>query len=280
MVQDKLKIISYSLFGYSGRNGNYWAYIPAMLRLHSILLPDYKIALYHDDTLFHMQYGEVLKCLDETDFLDLNYMGSKDNLCQSMLWRCKAIWDYPDAIAVFFRDLDSCPTYRERCANEEFINSKYYVHGINDNKAHSVPLMGGMWGCEPKHFIKLTNYNSWNFFTSLWKDLDLSIHGTDQLFLKDFILPKIKQDLLVCKDIKLVDFPEIDREIKTKDEDFIPYIGAAGYARDDVIRYCNSKDTSFINKLKSIEAKYNIEAISHNFIKKDYSESKLFREDK
>ena len=126
-----------------------------------------------------------------------------------------------------------------------------------------------MWGCKPKHFIRLTRYLSWNFFTSLWKDLDLSIHGSDQLFLGGFVLPKIQQYLLVCKDIKLKDFPEIDNELKTKDKDFIPHIGAAGYKRDVVIRYCNSKDTIFINKLKSIEAEHNIEAISHNFVKKD-----------
>ncbi len=269
MVQDKLKIISYSLFGYSGRNGNYWSYIPAMLRLHSILFPDYKIVLYHDDSLYHMQYGKVLTQLATENFLDLYCMDSKDSLCISMLWRCKAIWDYPEAKVVFFRDLDSCPTYRERCANECFVDSKYYVHGINDNKAHDIPLMGGMWGCKPKHFIKLTQYANWKFFTSLWKDLDLSVHGTDQLFLRGFVLPKIQQNLLVCKEIKLKDFPEIDKDMKTKDKDFIPFIGAAGYARSHVIDYCNEKKTEFITYLKSVEAKYEIEAISHKFVKLD-----------
>ncbi len=263
-----MKIISYSVFGVSGRNGNYWAYMPSLLRAHSLLFPDYKIVLYHDDILSKIKYGKVLERLDSENFLDLHYMGPKDALCKSMLWRCKAIWDYPNAKAVFFRDMDTCPTYRERCANEEFVNSKFYVHGINAVKQHSVPLMGGLWGCKPKHFIRLTKYTSWEVFTSLWTNYDLSTHGSDQLFLRDKVLDFVRQDIMIHKIITIRNFPEIDNDVKTKDKYFIPYIGAAGYARTNVIKFCNTKDTPFINKLKSIELEHGIDAImTHAFVK-------------
>ncbi len=264
-----MKVTSYSIFGYSGRNGNYWAYIPSLLRLHSLLFPDYKLVLYHDDSLYHMAYGQVLKRLNQDRWMDLHNMGKNEMLCKSMLWRCKAIWDYPKAEAVFFRDLDSCPTYRERCANEFFVNSQYSVHGINDNKAHSIPLMGGLWGCKPEQYMKLTGHRYWEQFVSLQVNQDFNIHGTDQLFLRDNVLDRVKGKILVHKEMSIVDLPEIDEDLKTKDREFMPYMGAAGYKRADAIDYCNGKDTEFINYLKSVESGFGIEAKTHKYIKLD-----------
>lgn len=262
-----MKVTSYSIFGYSGRNGNYWIYIPSLLRLHSILFPDYKLAIYHDDTIDHMAYGKVLKQLNKDSKLDLCYMGRNKELCRSMLWRCKAIWDYPQAKAVFFRDLDSCPTYRERCANEAFIKSSRAVHGINDHPAHDVPLMGGLWGCKPKKYMILTGHRSWEKFVSLQRDQDFTIHGTDQLFLRDNVLPCIENSLLVHKDSLFINFPEIDPDMKEKDKDFIPYMGAAGYNRSHVIEYCDQKNTKFIKYLNKVEKEFGIEAKAHKFIR-------------
>ncbi|MEK0337344.1 MAG: hypothetical protein QQN41_07915, partial [Nitrosopumilus sp.] len=202
-------------------------------------------------------YGKVLEQLDLEYLLNLHHMGPYDELCKSMLWRCKAIWDYSNAEAVFFRDIDSCPTYRERCANEEFINSEFYVHGINDNKKHTIALLGGMWGCKPKYFIQLTNYNSWEVFTSLWKHFNLSYHGCDQLFLRDKILPLVKQNLIVHKNFVIKNSSEMNDVERKK---FVPFIGVPGYEKVDVIKFCDSKNTQFIKKLKYIETKYGIDA--------------------
>ena len=267
--ENDTKVTSYSIFGYSGRNGNYWAYIPSLLRLHSLLFLDYKLVLYHDESIHHMVYGKVLKKLNQDKWIDLHDMGKSKAVCESMLWRCKAIWDYPKARAVFFRDMDSCPTYRERCANETFVNSKFSIHGINDNKCHSVPLMGGLWGCVPKEYIKLTGHKSWARFTDLQKGRNLTIHGTDQLFLRDVVLCHITGKLLVHKEVPFVDFPQIGVDMKTKDKDFMPYMGAAGYARSLVIDYCNGKKTEFIDYLKSVESSFGIESKTHKFVKLD-----------
>ena len=268
MSQNKdLKIISYSIFGYSGSNGNYWSYIPAMLRAHSLLFPDYKVVLYHDDTLPNMQYGKVLKQLNSDNVIDLHYMGPKQELCKSMLWRCRAIWDYAKAKAVFFRDIDSCPTYRERCANEAFVKSVFSTHGINDNKQHSVPLMGGLWGCKPILFISRTGITSWKHFMSYYVSFNLETHGEDQILLSKCILPFVKTSLLVHKDIKITSFPDIDEDVKKKSSSFIPYMGAAGYEREFVIDYCNTKKTPFIDRLKEVEAGYGIEAKTHKYVK-------------
>lgn len=269
-----LKVTSYSIFGYSGRNGNYWAYVPSLLRLHSLLFPDYKLALYHDESLRHMAYGRVLKHLAQEGLVDLYDMGSNEQLCRSMLWRCKAIWDYPTAAAVFFRDIDSCPTYWERCVNEAFVNSGFGVHGINANKAHSIPLLGGLWGCVPAYFVSRTKYTSWDGFEKVQKRTDLSVHGADQLFLRDVVLYRVKSNLLVHKDVPFMDFPEISDDMKNKDADFMPYMGAAGYRRGDVIDYCNEKDSPFITHLKSIEAEYGIDAKTHNYVKLEESGEK------
>ncbi len=264
-----MKVTSYSIFGYSGRNGNYWAYIPSLLRLHSLLFPDYKLVLYHDESLHHMAYGRVLQRLNQDGRIDIHDMGKNEMLCKSMLWRCKAIWDYPEAQAVFFRDLDSCPTYRERCANESFINSPYSVHGINDNKAHSVPLMGGLWGCKPKKYMELTKHVSWGLFISLQKGKDFTIHGSDQLFLRDEVLGHIEGKILVHKEIPFINFPEIDEGVRSKDKEFMPYMGAAGYKRACAIDYCNEKDTEFLSYLKLVEKEFGIEAKTHKYIKLD-----------
>ena len=264
-----MKVISYSIFGYSGRNGNYWAYLPSLIRAHSLLFPDYKIALYHDDCLYNLKYGEVLQELNKEDILDLHDMGKKQELCKSMLWRCKAIWDYPKAKVVFFRDIDSCPTYPERCANESFISSKFVVHGINSVPAHSVPIMGGLWGCKSAKFRTLTRIPTWKHFALKQMHFKLNIHGSDQLFLASNILPKVQYHLLVHKaPMPSMDFPEIGEDIREKSKQFAPFPGSAGYARRFTIEYCNSLNTSFINRLNLIEKQCGIEdIISHKHLR-------------
>ena len=74
-------------------------------------------------------------------------------------------------------------------------------------------------------------------------------------------------EMLVHKEIAFIDFPQIDIDMKTKDKDFIPFMGAAGYARNHVIDYCNEKKTEFITYLKSVESSFGIEAKTHNFVK-------------
>jgi len=258
------KIISHSLFGCIGRNGNYWSYVPTLLRAHSLVFPDYKLVFYHDDIFFAIDYSKILINLRNQKLIDLHHMGKQEAVCKSMLWRCKAIWDYKkEATAVFFRDLDSCPTYRERCANEEFAESNYFIHGINDNPAHTIPLMGGMWGCKPKQFINYTTYHSWRYFRSYYKSRDFSIHGADQLFLRDQVTMSCKGKILVHKKMPIRFDCKIDRDVQ--DMKFCAFIGAAGYDRAEVFEFCEYKNNTLLKAVREAEDYYNIEPLTHNF---------------
>ena len=63
-----------------------------------------------------------------------------------MFWRFFA-HDETDCEYVVFRDADSRISKREKMAVDEWIQSGKSIHIMRDHPYHTVPILGGMWGC-------------------------------------------------------------------------------------------------------------------------------------
>ena len=105
------------------------------------------------------------------------------------VWRFAPILD-PDVIEFHSRDLDSLPSLREWKAVEEFLNFQAQFHVMRDNRAHSAPILAGMWGAK-------IDQNR-NFIISLIKPLfqnalksESKDKYTDQNLLARFVWPYI-----------------------------------------------------------------------------------------
>lgn len=106
--------------------------------------------------------------------------GINDN--RGMFWRFWALED-GDAERILLRDTDSRLTPRERAAVAEWEHSGLVGHIMRDHPYHSMPVMGGMWGCKG------------NIFQDIKACIDAfspsNAYNQDQLFLEKFIYPRL-----------------------------------------------------------------------------------------
>lgn len=190
-----LKVNSYSIFG-----KNYCDTIPLILRAHHALYPGWQLRIYHDKELDGIPYKQVLLQLNQLNIVKTIFVDQPVLKCRSMLWRMLPIWD-PEVDYIFCKDADSLVTPRERRINEDFVRSNYVASGINDNPAHSIPLMGGMIGFNAKKFIEITGIKTFNQFISMagFSDNEWQRHGSDQSFLNSKILPLIKNYTIIYR---------------------------------------------------------------------------------
>jgi len=109
---------------------------------------------------------------------------SKDSF-HGMFWRFWASED-PEVDIFLSRDCDSRISEREAAAVQEWLTSEKDFHIMRDHPYHTVPILGGMWGCRNGILrdIKISRQiEHWNQF---------SRKGNDQDFLGQVIYPYIR----------------------------------------------------------------------------------------
>ncbi len=107
-------------------------------------------------------------------------------------WRFLAAGDN-DVQAVVFRDTDSRPSRREFSAVEQWLASGKSLHIMRDHPEHRVIIMAGMWGCLGGAIPDMEALiDQWG----LWER-----KGVDQVFLREVIYPRFKNDLIVHSDL-------------------------------------------------------------------------------
>jgi predicted metalloprotease with PDZ domain len=107
-------------------------------------------------------------------------------------WRFLAAGD-KDVQAVVFRDTDSRPSRREFRAVEEWLASGKSIHIMRDHPEHRVIIMAGMWGCLGGAIPDMEALiDRWG----LWER-----KGVDQVFLREVIYPRFRNDLIVHSDL-------------------------------------------------------------------------------
>jgi len=113
---------------------------------------------------------------------------------QGLYWRFKPMYDDPSVDRFIVRDTDSRLNWREADAVSEWEESKLPFHLMRDNPAHNIEIMGAMWGSVAGLIPEFRQ------IMGAWCDqlkpnpdnLKGKLHGSDQVFLCQYVWPRIK----------------------------------------------------------------------------------------
>lgn len=193
-----LNIISYSLYG---TDPKYSVGIVRNLELIPKIYPDWKAAIYHDDSLSHKFLKKI-----ESKALLFNVSSLGDGEMPGMFWRFLA-YDLPDVDRVLIRDADSRISLREKEAVDEWIKSGKTLHIMRDHPHHVFHILGGMFGLVKKEINMKKEISS---FLEDKTGLSVGSRMVDQEFLKQCFYFRYKEDSMVHSG---VDFDDL----KTKE---------------------------------------------------------------
>ena len=186
-----MKVISYSLFGDpdSFEFPFYLRGIYFNARMNRLLYPDWQTHVAYSSKLHLGDFFGILNSRYDISISAPNiYNHYNNDKCRMMLWRLFPVFEV-GVTHVLSRDTDAITTYRESKSVERWLKSGMGYHGINDDQAHSIPMMGGMIGIKTDHFKRdFPEFKSWN---NLIGNSKLSTHGTDQDLLMKKIYPRI-----------------------------------------------------------------------------------------
>lgn len=107
---------------------------------------------------------------------------------RGMFWRFEAASD-PEVDIMISRDCDSRLNSRESAAVKEWVGSAFQFHIMRDHPAHSIRILGGMWGVKAPLLRDMTQLI--NNFTKgdYWQ--------VDQQFLRKVVYPRVKRVALI-----------------------------------------------------------------------------------
>lgn len=176
-----------------------------------------------------------------------------DTLCKMMLWRLKPIFN-PDAEYVICRDTDALTSMREAKAVQQWIDTGWILHGISDNPAHNLPLMGGLSGfkCQPLR----EKYGSYDAVIAK-SPVSIDKRGSDQDFLNKVIYEDFEGQLLghFGDTSKVHGWSRMSIDGKSHGSDLCTaFIGSAGCNEMETIRYLKANSPDF--RFEGVDVKY------------------------
>lgn len=174
-----MNVISFSLYG---DNPKYWVGMLENLRLRPYIYPDWDIYIFADEKNAHRLVR--LGVPQRTTIIVRQSRGSNHGL----FWRFEPALKQ-DIVAdyVIVRDADSRLNWREKAAVDAWMNSGLPFHIMRDHPAHTLPIMGGMWGCVPSRMPNVQeSFDAWT---------DFEMDG-DQKFLTCHVWPYVKDKCL------------------------------------------------------------------------------------
>ena len=172
------KIIAFSLWG---ENPMYWIGALKNIELLKEYYPGWICRFYIDSN----SKQELINTI-KGDNVELVLVDSKDSF-HDMFWR---FWASEDSNVDIYlsRDCDSRITEREVVAINEWLESDKDFHIMRDHPYHTVPILGGMWGCRNGLMRKINlseKINQWGKYER---------KGIDQDFLGQVIYPLVKNN--------------------------------------------------------------------------------------
>ena len=200
-------IVAYSLWGDHPR---YWIGALKNIELVNKFYPGF-ISRFYIDKNSRQDLIESIK----GENVEVILVDSKDSF-HGMFWRFWASED-PDVDIFLSRDCDSRISEREATAVNEWLKSDKDFHIMRDHPYHTVPILGGMWGCRKGLLrdIKISKQiEHWNKFGR---------KGIDQDFLGQVIYPYIRNKAMEHAEFGLRFGGEI-RSFPTKRQNY-EYIG-------------------------------------------------------
>lgn len=242
-----MNVISYSIFGHKYKGNpkrfEFLAYIRGLywnIRINALIYPNFKTVVYHSDIEYtcprtgckYLEFLLTLKQLyDNVFFVRALHNPENTPSCKRMLDRLRSI--YIDGVDyVLCRDADAITTYREARFVQEFLSGPYDAHGINDNPAHSIPMMGGMIGIKTAA-IK-AHYPT--FEDLIDAGIDLSVPGSDQTLIMARIYPIVQNYFLHSKGEPKHELPHVNPNLWESNLT-CRHIGSAGVVDLETIRF-------------------------------------------
>ena len=178
-----MKIIAFSLWG---DNPKYTFGAIKNVKLAEELFPDWICRFYVGKSVPQ----SILSQLQKKDNVEIVRMDENGDW-SGMFWRFHPCSE-KDVDVVLSRDTDSRLTQREKDAVDEWMNSDKGFHIMRDHPWHAAPILGGMWGCKRGVLSEMTPLIESQQKGDFWQ--------VDQIFLKDFIYPRVKDDAMVHDD--------------------------------------------------------------------------------
>jgi len=179
-------IVSYSLWGDAPM---YWVGALKNIDLVNKYFPGWISRFYIDDTCDSKLIDSI-----RGDNVEVVLVKSKDSF-HGMFWR---FWAAEEDVDIFLsRDCDSRFSDREVFAIKDWIESDKDFHIMRDHPYHTVPILGGMWGCR-NGILRNIRFSEiiekWNKFGR---------KGIDQDFLGTVIYPFVKNRSLEHSEFNL-----------------------------------------------------------------------------
>lgn len=203
-------IISYSLWG---DKPIYWKGALFNIELAKKFFPDFICRFYIDDRCDNNLIDSLRQSNTEIVIVD------ETKRYQGMYWRFEASQD--DDVDIFLcRDCDSRLSERERVAVDEWLLSNKDFHIIRDHPYHTVPVLGGTWGCR-NGLMKKLNIKSliekWRITRTSeivkiagHRNHSIEAFGDDQDFLSGIIYPLVKFTTFEHSDFSIKFFNDVN----------------------------------------------------------------------
>ena len=190
-------IVAYSLWGDTPM---YWIGALRNIELVSKYLPGW-ICRFYIDKNCRQDLINTIKG-DNVEVVLVDPKGSNENRFShhGMFWRFSASED-PDVNVFLSRDCDSRISEREVSAINEWLSSDKDFHIMRDHPYHSVPILGGMWGCRNGIMRKIELSSLINDWCS--NERSSYLCGIDQDFLKEVVYPLVNKTSLEHCDFNL-----------------------------------------------------------------------------
>jgi protein O-GlcNAc transferase len=180
-------VVAYSLWGDAPM---YW--IGAVRNIEQVknYFPGWICRFYIDNSCDE----ELIKTI-KGDNVEVILVDSKDSF-HGMFWRFWAS-EEEETDVFLSRDCDSRFSDREVAAIKEWLSSNNDFHIIRDHPYHSVPILGGMWGCRNGLMREI----GLSKLIEQWGKYERK--GIDQEFLAKLVYPLVKDKALEHCDFNL-----------------------------------------------------------------------------
>jgi len=176
------------------------------------LYPDWKMVVFHDDSLYNIQDDDKnFYIIDKLQSLDVKTIDVTDSGILSASWRFLA-HDLKDCDKFICRDTDSRINIREVEAVKEWETQGKSLHIMRDHPHHGYSILGGMWGMKKNFTINMEKFiidYQGGKFTPTQCVNKKYWWQKDQLFLRDIIYSRLGSEndstIHVARDINLPD---------------------------------------------------------------------------
>lgn len=258
-----MNCISYSIFGAKTSYENCFpatSYIRGLginIRMAEVLYPGWEVCVSVDNSIMNSHYGAYFDKLRADGKIKL-HVNESAPLCEMMLWRLRPLFEMSNVRGhlynrIICRDADSLLTYRDRQAVAYWEQGPKMAHAITDSVSHNIALMGGMIGFMSGPFMNRMGVKSFDELLALAHGIDFNRKGADQIFLNQYVLPKVADSITehYCLGMpqsfrgdchhQIQDIPvsclELDTDVLKETNALGFHIGASGFQTDGTVAW-------------------------------------------